>query len=72
MAEVKKQRNKKARAVKKHRKDEPEIVEPEQDEWFAYIVGYTPAGFPYGLTWEEAKELPEDTETDISNDDLPF
>ncbi len=25
----------------------------EQDENFAYIVGYTPAGFPYGLAWEK-------------------
>jgi hypothetical protein len=25
----------------------------DRDENFAYIVGYTPAGFPYGVTWEE-------------------
>ena len=73
MAEVrKKRRDKKARSVKKYRRDELEEFEPEQDERFAYIAGYTPAGFPYGLTWEEVKELPDDTKTDISGDDLPF
>lgn len=25
----------------------------DSDETFAYIAGYTPAGFPYGVTWEE-------------------
>ena len=25
----------------------------DQDENFAFIVGYTSGGFPYGLTWEE-------------------
>lgn len=26
---------------------------PDQDDNFAYIVGYTSGGAPYGLTWEE-------------------
>jgi hypothetical protein len=25
----------------------------EQDEYFAYIIGYTSGGAPYGITWEE-------------------
>jgi hypothetical protein len=25
----------------------------DSDETFAYIAGYTSAGFPYGVTWEE-------------------
>ncbi len=25
----------------------------DQDEHFAYIIGYTAWGFPYGLTWDE-------------------
>lgn len=32
-------------------------IEPDSDENFAYIAGYTPAGFPYGTTWEEMEEL---------------
>jgi hypothetical protein len=35
----------------------------DSDETFAYIAGYTSAGFPYGVTWEEmeAAELQEQT-----------
>ena len=29
----------------------------EQDEYFAYIAGYTEWGFPYGITWEEWEKL---------------
>jgi len=52
----------------------------EQDENFAYIAGYTPAGFAYGITWEELEleqessiHSHEDTET-RDNDELgsPF
>jgi hypothetical protein len=28
----------------------------DSDETFAYIAGYTSAGFPYGVTWEELGE----------------
>ena len=28
-------------------------IEDESDGTFAFIAGYTPAGFPYGTTWEE-------------------
>ena len=35
----------------------------EQDEHFAFIVGYTPGGAPYGITWEEWEAL-GDPETD--------
>ncbi len=34
--------------------DEPVF---ESDEYFAYIAGYTDGGFPYGITWEEAREI---------------
>ena len=30
-----------------------EIHDLDQDENFAYIVGYTTGGAPYGLTWDE-------------------
>ena len=29
----------------------------EFDETFAFIVGYTSGGAPYGVTWEEMKEI---------------
>ncbi|GAB4564724.1 MAG: hypothetical protein Tsb0017_24810 [Geothermobacteraceae bacterium] len=32
----------------------------ESDEHFAYIVGYTEGGIPYGITWEEARALEEE------------
>jgi hypothetical protein len=32
------------------------------DETFAYIAGYTSAGFPYGVTWEELGKEPSDFE----------
>ena len=31
-----------------------------QDENFFFIAGYTSGGVPYGLTWEEALEDPEE------------
>jgi hypothetical protein len=27
----------------------------DQDEYLAYIAGYTSAGFPYGISWEESE-----------------
>lgn len=32
-------------------------IEPESDENFAYIAGYTSGGFPFGVTWEEWEEI---------------
>lgn len=45
---------------KKHRghKRREEIFEPseiESDEYFAFIVGYTAGGAPYGITWEQQR-----------------
>lgn len=34
----------------------------DSDETFAYIAGYTSAGFPYGITWEELEAEPPDFE----------
>lgn len=42
--------------MKRRKKEEPHRREPPLFEWdadFAYIVGYTSAGFPYGVTWDE-------------------
>ena len=30
-------------------------LEPMSDDTFAFIAGRTPAGIPYGTTWEERK-----------------
>lgn len=30
---------------------------PDSDDTFAFIAGYTSAGFPYGITWEEMEEI---------------
>ena len=35
----------------------------EQDDYFAYIIGYTSGGAPYGITWEEWEAL-DDSEAE--------
>ena len=45
----------KKRKRKKEKQQETPVI--EQDEYFAFIAGYTPAGFPYGITWEEQAEI---------------
>lgn len=42
----------KTSAARKAAAKEP-VWNDDSDETFAYIAGYTPAGFPYGVTWEE-------------------
>ena len=45
-------------ARKTHRtgkKDDP-VDNPDQDENFFFIAGYTSGGAPYGITWEQAEE----------------
>jgi hypothetical protein len=37
-------------------------IEPDSEENFAYIAGYTSGGAPYGLTWEEWEEMGGDEE----------
>jgi hypothetical protein len=32
-------------------------IEPESDDNFAYIAGYTSGGFPFGVAWEEWEEI---------------
>jgi hypothetical protein len=38
----------------------------EQDEHFAFIVGYTPGGAPYGVTWEEWETMDSESEEDVA------
>jgi hypothetical protein len=42
----------------------------DQDEHFAFIVGYTSGGFPYGLTWEEWAEIAESVDDDEEQDEV--
>jgi len=45
-------------AQKPSKKRAPELfLEPENDDHFAYIAGYTSGGAPYGITWEEQEEI---------------
>lgn len=44
-------------AKKPQNKRAPEQIEPDSDEHFAYIAGYTEGGAPYGVTWEEQEAL---------------
>ncbi|HUE82263.1 MAG TPA: hypothetical protein VMM84_09115 [Pyrinomonadaceae bacterium] len=42
-----------ARTLRKLRRKEALDGFVDSDDTFAYIAGYTAAGFPYGVTWEE-------------------
>ena len=41
-----------------HEKARRDARYSDMDGTFAYIAGYTSAGFPYGVTWEELGEDP--------------
>lgn len=43
----------KARLARKQADTEELEDFPDSDDTFAYIAGYTPAGFAFGVTWEE-------------------
>jgi len=58
----KKSRNRK---IKKEKIDE--LTGLESDENFAYIVGYTSGGAPYGLTHEEMAELEKENNKPENN-----
>ena len=45
------------------------VLKDYQDENFAYIVGYTNWGFPYGVTWEEWEEFESEYE-DVAPDEI--
>ncbi len=57
--------------AKKLKKVEETVI--ESDENFAYIVGYTPGGAPYGVTWEEMEQYSDDIQdSELEEDQLPF
>ena len=59
----------KKKRLLKSKGDEYEL-EDYQDENFAYIVGYTSWGFPYGVTWEEWEELESLETIEEENDNM--
>jgi hypothetical protein len=71
-----------ARRRRKSRRGETDESRFEQDETFAYIAGYTEAGFAYGITWEEWGRLDQrdlldpqgDSNTNFNDEppELPF
>lgn len=72
---AKDRRRKEKREARKAAK-ELERFNPDQDENFFFIAGYTSGGAPYGVTWEEAAEI-EMLESmscifDDDDEELPF
>ena len=71
-----------ARGRRKSRRGETDESRFEQDETFAYVAGYTEAGFAYGITWEEWGRLDQsdlldpqgDSNTNFNDEppELPF
>ncbi len=56
---------KKRRQVDKETEKEAETGDIfGQDDHFAFIVGYTSGGVPYGITWEEWEEMEGSDEPD--------
>ena len=43
-------------------------VEPMWDQEFAYVAGYTEAGLPFGVTWEEIEGLHGDDDVPLPAD----
>ncbi|MBQ9328473.1 MAG: hypothetical protein IJ225_08070 [Solobacterium sp.] len=70
------------RRLRKSRRKKQPSIEIESDETFAYIVGYTSGGAPFGITWEEDELLKEEEQSDqkthkekmkiMDSEDLPF
>ena len=67
------------RREKFSRKKPGKEFNPDQDDYFSFIAGYTSGGAPYGITWEQEEkiregEAEEDTDVilSINPEDLPF
>lgn len=64
-----------ARQRRKAPREEPYAMAFDQNESFAYIAGYTAAGFAYGVTWEEWEGLdvidPDGNTNTTGNDEPP-
>ncbi len=65
----------KSGASQKMKQQDSLTAKSDSDETFAFIAGYTPCGFPYGVTWEEYHETcqPHSGSPEGEPDDsLPF
>ena len=51
---------------RKAAKQQAEIDDLDSDETFAFIIGYTSGGAPYGVTWEEDRETECRTSINLS------
>lgn len=61
-----KQEQAKRNAEKRKLKEEQARMEDfyeDSDDIFSFIVGYTPGGVPYGITWDEWEEVEGDEST---------
>lgn len=58
---------------RQERRKPKEYINPDQDEYFYFIAGYTSGGVPYGITWEQARKdgLIEEDDEDY-DEELPF
>jgi hypothetical protein len=61
----------KQRAQLEKKNRELQALWEDSDDTFAYIAGYTPGGFPFGITWEEMGEKPPGLDYDEEGE-LPF
>ena len=66
----KKNENRRKRREKKKAKAALERFNPDQDDEFFYIAGYTFGGAPYGVTWEKMGLDPWESLGDEQEDDV--
>lgn len=62
--------NLKAKRLRKEQKAEETYLAKYIDEGFAFVIGYTSGGVPYGLTYEEMGDIEEDDEDWFPGDDI--
>lgn len=59
------------RAGDAKRAQQDAVLDPlfESDDHFAFIAGYTPGGFPFGVTWEDFEDPEPDEEPAVEQDE---
>lgn len=73
-----KKNNKKYKTLKKQKQALQDYEDPDSNEEFAYIAGYTSWGFPYGIRWDDLKEndtiidAKKDCEEDLKSTEIGF
>lgn len=48
--------------VRRTKRESLPCEEPESDDVFAFIAGYTEGGYAYGITWEEMDRTEQDNQ----------